>query len=633
MVRTNQEERSQKSGFRNRKMGFFRFPPAFFCLLASVVCLLFPCIAQAANFTATVDRTEVSVGEQVQLTLRFEDVSNVGQPPQLPGLDGFNVSYSGAQTQVSIENGVRHDSVAHLFVLTPTRDGTLGIPAFNVQLGAQALSSQPIAIRVTKGRIQGGSADSSFTQGVSTNDIFQMKLSLSRTNLFLNETVPLDLKLYIRNGLRYRSQMPTITSAGFSEIKLPRPVESQEVVDGKSFVVYTFRTLTSPLQLGWLALGPAQAAMDVFVDSGRRPRLPGFNDPFFDGFFGGAGETKRISVASPPVPVHVLPLPDEGKPADFTGAVGRFAFDVSANPTTLRAGEPITLTIRVIGQGNIATLAPPKFTPPEGFKSYEPVVKSKQNDEMGFTGEKVFEQVIVPLSPRASLIPPVTFSFFDPETGHYQTLSRGPIQLTVRDAPTGAVPVVVGVTSAAGAVARPPEKLGVSVVYLKPDLGAPAPVSARLYRQPGFLTAQFVPALALVISLLTQRRREWLRGNIRYARARRAHGNALRRLAEAERFMLAGQGQGAAFYAALFKTLQDYLGDRLNLPSSGITSDIIEDQLRPRAVPPEICQALKEVFAACDTARFAPSVQDNLDRERLVKIVREVMAAMEKISL
>ncbi|MBI5685288.1 MAG: protein BatD [Verrucomicrobia bacterium] len=567
------------------------------------------------------DRTEVSVGEQIQLTLRCEDMPSAGQP-QLPPLDGFTTAYGGAQTQVSIENGVRHDAVAHIFLLTPTREGTLTIPAFNVQVGGQVFSSQPIVVKAVKGQIQ----------GANTEDLFQMRLTMARTNLFLNEMAPLDLKLYIRNGIRYRSQMPSIAATGFSEVKLPRPVESQEVVNGKSFVVYTFRTLASPIQVGQVTLGPAQAALDVFVDSGRRPRLPGFNDPFFENFFGGGGETKRITVTSPPTSVHVLPLPDDGKPAGFTGAVGRYLLEVTANPTTLRTGEPVTLTIRVAGQGNLATLAPPKFTPPEGFKSYEPVVKSKQTDEMGYTGEKVFEQVIVPLSVRASVIPPVTFSFFDPEAGRYQTLSRGPIQLNVQESPAGATPVVVGVAPA-GAAPRPPEKLGVGVVYLKPDLGAPAPTSPALYRQTWFLAIQGAPVLALVISLFAQRRRQRLRSDIRYARARRAFGNAQRRLIEAERLLHAGQDRSAAFYAALFKTLQDYLGDRLNLPSSGITSDIVEEQLRPRALPPEICQALKEVFAACDAARFAPNMQGKVDRERLVKIVREAVTAMEKMSL
>ena len=607
------EVRNQKTEARGRKVFAF-------WILAFVSCVLLPGIAGAVNFTASVDRTEVSVGEQIQFTLRYEDAPNAGQP-NLPALDGFSVAYGGAQTQVSIDNGVRHDSIAHVFVLTPTREGTLGIPAFTVQLGNQTFTSQPIVIKVTKGQVQ----------GISTEEIFQINLSLPHTNLFLNEMVPVDLKLLIRNGLRCRSQLPTVTANGFSEIKLPRPVESQEVIGGKSYVVYTFRALASPMQPGNLVLGPAQAVMEVFVDSPNRPRLPGFNDAFLDNFFGGSA-TRRITATSQPVPVQVRPVPEDGKPADFTGAVGRFALDVGANPTTLRAGEPVTLTIRVIGQGNLATLAPPKFTTPEGFKSYEPVVRSKQTDEMGFTGEKVFEQVIVPLSSRASVIPPVKFSFFDPEAGHYQTLSRGPIQLTVQEAPTGTAPVVVGAIPT-GTTPRPPEKLGVGVVYLKLDLGAPAPTSPSLYRQTWFLATQSLPVLALVISFFTQRRRERLRSDIRYARARRASGNAHRRLAEAEQLMRAGQGRSAAFYAALFKTLQDYLGDRLNLPSSGITGNIVEEQLYPRGVPPEIGQALKEVFAACDSARFAPSLQGNIDRERLVKIVREVVTAMDKMAL
>ena len=479
--------RSQKSEVKRRRVFVF-------CVLPFVFGFLALGLASAANFTATVDRTEASVGEQIQLTLRYEDVPNAGQP-QLPPLEGFNIAYGGAQTQVNIDNGVRHDAIAHVFVLTPTREGTLGIPAFTVQLGGQAFTSQPIAIKVTKGQVQ----------GVNTEEIFQINLSLQRTNLFLNEMVPVDLKLLIRNGLRCRSQMPSITGNGFSEIKLPRPVESQEVIGGKSYVVYTFRTLASPTQIDNLALGPAQAVMEVYVDSPNRPRLPGFNDAFFDSFFGGT-TTRKLTATSQLVPVQVRSLPDEGKPADFSGAVGRFALDVNANPTALRAGEPVTLTIRVVGQGNLATLAPPKFTPPEGFKSYEAVVRSKQTDEMGFTGERVFEQVIVPLSPKASVIPPIRFSFFDPEAGHYQTLSRGPIQLTVQEAPTGSAPVVVG-AAPTGTGPRPPEKLGVGVVYLKLDPGVPAAASPALYRQTWFLTVQSLPLLALAVSFFAQRRR------------------------------------------------------------------------------------------------------------------------------
>ena len=610
-------------------------------LLAVVIFLLFPALAHPGTFSTSVNRTEVALGEQVHLTLRFEDVPHASQP-QLPTLDGFITTYDNVQTQANVDRGARHDVIAHTFLLTPTREGVLMIPSLSLQIDKQTYSSQPMTIKVVKDQIQGGSTADFFrpgvlfsnlvsgVQAVSMEDYFRLRFSIARTNLFLSEVTPLDLKLCIRAGILYRGEKPTVTAPGFSEIKLPYPVESRELIDGKSFVVYTFRVLTSPVQFGYLMLGPARAELDVTVDSGL-PRLSIFSDPFSQSLLGSVSKTTRITVTSPPVPVRVSPLPDAGKPADFTGTVGHYALEVTATPTTLHAGEPVALTIRVVGQGNLATLVAPKFTPPKTFKSYEPVVKGKQTDEMGYTGEKVFEQTIMPLSASVSEIPPVKFSFFDPELGRYQTLSRGPIQLTVRET---AVAETTGTVSNAPATARQPKEApGSSLVYLKPDLGAVVTASPLRYRQTWFLTGQGLPVLALVVSVFAQRRWQRLRNDIRYARLRRACGNAQRHLIEVEQLLHAGQSQSAAFYAALFKTLQDYLGDRLNLPSHGIVGDIIEEQLRPRALPQEICLTLKEVFTACDTARFAQDKQDSSNRERLLRIAREAIEAMEKMTL
>lgn len=588
--------------------------------LLAVLAMLVCCAAVSAaepNFSASVDRSEIALGEQIQLTLRYDNTGGAGAP-QLPAIDGFTAQYAGPQTQISIVNGERTDSVSHVFLLTPTREGDLSIPAFTVQLGAKTITSQPIAIKVGK----------TASGGINVEDLIRLQVVLPRTELFLNEVFPFDLKLYIRNGVRYRSQMPSITADGFTEIKLPRPSESQETLDGKAFGVYTFRALTSPLRAGELALGPAQAAIDVYVDSQRNRRF-GIGDPFFDQFFGGGADTRRFAVSSQPLKVRVKPLPDADKPADFTGAIGRYALDVTAKPTTLRTGEPVTLTVRVVGQGNLATVQPPKFTAPEGFKSYDPIVKSKQTDDAGFTGEKTFEQVIVPTTTKASVIPPVTFSYFDPELGRYATLSRGPIQLNVQEAPAGSVPVVVGVAQTPAAP-RPQEKLGVGIVYLKPDLGTVISSGPAICQQTWFVALQGVPALALLGALAFKRHRDRLSGDIRYARARRAYGNAQRRLADAERLMPAS---ASGFYAAIFKCLQDYLGDRLNLPSSGITSAVIEEQLRPRGLTPDLCEALRQLFSECDGARYAPQAQTGAGRERALKATRDTIAAMEKISL
>ena len=191
------------------------------------------------------------------------------------------------------------------------------------------------------------------------------------------------------------------------------------------------------------------------------------------------------------------------------------------------------------------------------------------------------------------------------------------------------MPVVVGITQTPAAP-RPQEKLGVGIVYLKPDLGTVISAGPVIYQQTWFIAFQGVPALALIGVLALKRHRERLSGDIRYARARRAYGNAQRRLTDAERLMPAS---ASGFYAAIFKCLQDYLGDRLNLPSSGITSAVIEEQLRPRTLPPDLCESLKQLFAECDSARYAPQAQASAGRERALKMTRDTIAAMEKLTL
>ena len=224
----------------------------------------------------------------------------------------------------------------------------------------------------------------------------------------------------------------------------------------------------------------------------------------------------------------------------------------------------------------------------------------------------------------------MTFTYFDPDQGRYSTLSKGPITLSVREAPAGSKPTVVG-AGGAPAAPRPPEKLGTSIVYLKSDVGRVVTQGRKFFEQPWFLILQGVPALALVCSLLVQFQRRKLSGDVRYARSRRAYRSAQTRLAEAQKHLK--EGKGPEFYAAIFRALQDYLGDRLNLPSSGITSTIVDEQLHPRGVAKDVCEGFRQLFADCDSARFAPQLQNGLSRERTLKTAKEAIAAMEKSEL
>ena len=280
------------------------------------------------------------------------------------------------------------------------------------------------------------------------------------------------------------------------------------------------------------------------------------------------------------IPIEVLLLPDEGKPADFTGAVGQWNLEVTAKPTDIAVGDPITLTIKISGTGNIDLVPTPKLTGLDEFKTYDPTSKTTKN-ELNTTGERVIQQVLVPRSTEAKQLPALHLSYFDPAAKTYKTASQPAIPLTVKTG-TGARSTIVS----GGLRLRPDEKLGQDIVYLKGDLGpAVATISPRV-----FWLLNIAPLLALLGALAWKHRADKLRGDIAYARRSRAARNAHKLLA------------AAADCDHLQHALQTYLGDRLNIPSSGITVAVAYEHKLPGTV--------REIFEACDAARFAGAPAD-----------------------
>ncbi len=154
-----------------------------------------------------------------------------------------------------------------------------------------------------------------------------------------------------------------------------------------------------------------------------------FNDPFFNNFFSSYQE-KAVKVASPPHTFTVMPLPKEGKPENFTGAIGNFALSVSANPVELALGDPITLRMTVSGQGNFDRVQAPTLSLEKGWKTYTPSSELFKDTHPG-KGKKVFEQALVLKDPALHAIPSILFSYFDPDTAEYKTLSADPIPLSI----------------------------------------------------------------------------------------------------------------------------------------------------------------------------------------------------------
>jgi hypothetical protein len=221
-------------------------------------------------------------------------------------------------------------------------------------------------------------------------------------------------------------------------------------------------------------------------------------------------------------------------------------------------------------------------------------------DALGLQGTKTFEQLVVPQSPDIKALPPVSFSFFDPDQKSYRTLTQPAIPLVVRPGGSAPAPTVAATTRAAPDNPPPAQ----DIVHIKPRLGTLAQIAPPLVQQPWFLALQAVPLLAWLSALVWRHRTEMLANNPRLRRRRQVAQIMRQGLLELRQF--ASDKKSDDFFATLFRLLQEQLGERLDLPASAITEAVIEEHLRPRGAPEATLASLHELFQACNLARYAP---------------------------
>ena len=155
----------------------------------------------------------------------------------------------------------------------------------------------------------------------------------------------------------------------------------------------------------WLSVPASRAdACRVLGEGFRMISLMTFSAPY---------ENQPIKVTASPVSMNVIALPEEGRPDQFSGAIGTFHLAVEAQPTTIAPGDPVTLTMSLSGTGNFDNVSAPLLSDTEGIKTYTPN-SSFYPGNQGEQSRKVFEQALVIKDAKVKQIPPAVFSYFDP---------------------------------------------------------------------------------------------------------------------------------------------------------------------------------------------------------------------------
>jgi hypothetical protein len=551
-------------------------------------------VAGAATVTATIDRSTIAAGESVTLSISFQG-ANVAQP-NLPPLPTFQLAGTGSAFSFDGTRGVAQQTFT--YQLIATQAGDFVIPAFQLKVGAETLTTQPIQIKV----VPPGTAAA---PGATMPSAF-VRVVTPKNQLYVGELSEVEVQVYFQEArLTQYPQLPA--DSGFTVGKWLRPIESRANISNQVYNLVIFKQPITAVKGGLLNLGPATVSLFV-TDRTRRP----------DFFFG--RPEREVRMASEKAAVQVLPIPDQNVPPTFAGAVGNFTLAMTAAPTNVAAGDPITVRVQIRGRGALDAVKLPPQPAWSEFKTYPPTSRIEGADPNNTSGTKIFEQVVVPERAGITTLPPLAFSFFDPDQRSFRTLTGPAFPLQVRASGSGpsALPSLPGGTNAA------PGQPASDLAHIKPYLGTVAP-GTLLIARPAFLAVQLVPPLVWLGLLIWRRRRERLASDPRRRRSQEVSQKVRRGLGELR--AQAAEKNSDAFFATVLRLLQEQIGERLDLPANAITEAVVEERLRPAGLPSETCASVQELFQTCNLARYAPVKSS----QELSAVIPKVEAALSEL--
>jgi hypothetical protein len=546
-------------------------------------------VVSAAEVEATLDRASVPAGEGALLTLSISGASP-GRP-EIPAVDKLIVQPRGQQQKIQMFNGSIVRSVDYTFVVGSNTAGDYVIPAIQVEVGGQMLSSQPLKLKVLDAGAArppagippgnaGGQAAEPPQEEDATDRFGSLTVELvgiERDHVYVGEIAPVRIRAWLpadsqaqlRSGIQPEGKAFTLHNVN------DRPDQRMEIKDGKQYLVVTWFGGISATKAGKypvsLSLDATVAVRDNNAPRQRRRRSGPFSSSFFDDAFDQMYAPviqKDVTLKSEDEEIEVRALPAEGRPEGFSGAVGKFKLESYDIPQEWKTGEPQQITAQIGGSGNFALLNAPELTPADTWKAYPGKDEFMPGDQAAFSGSKRF-QFSALARKGGDQDAGLKFSYFDPDSAVYQTVEGSPKRIRV----SGEDLVEEEPAALSEPVRKEEKKPGMIGQHTRP-----APVATLI---PLVSRNAFVPLLGAsagmvvlggVFGLLRVRRND--PGRI----ARAAMERATREAREAA-VKCADAREVAGFFTAARLALQHRLGAMWGQPAQAITSAEVASRL------------------------------------------------------
>jgi hypothetical protein len=603
-------------------------------LILSVLFVLYDMQAQKdqdVQFTAAAMPKVLRVGEQFQLVYELNASPSELQIPELNDFQLLAGPSTGTSSSIQVQNGKTTRSVKYTYTyyLLANKEGTFTIPPASAKIRRDTYTSNEVRIEVVKGQsvpaqstAPSGEPDqkSEAVTDIASDENLFIRLHVDKTSAYIGEQIIAWIKIYSRVNL---SQVdPNYKGPDFKgfyqqSIEIPplRALE-RENINGEIYGTGILRKVVLyPQTTGEIIIQPFDIDVAYQKQIRRRSRS------IFDDFFGPSVQNVPVTLTSKRVKINVKPLPPN-KPGSFTGAVGSFKLNASINKTEVTTNDAITLKVNISGKGNIKLIDELSISFPPALETFKPVVRTVQDNAL--SGSQLFEYTIIPRHAGEYKISPIEFSYFDPSSKLYKTLTTQEFNISVEKGKEDTTSVII-----TGLSKEDVKLLGSDILFIKN-------MPFKLYNMNRFIIgsiefyAIYLLALLLfVLFIIIRRKRIKRSADAGLVKNRRANKYARKRLRKALRMLKNNNTE--EFYEEVLKAMWGYLSDKLNIPVADLSKDTSKEALIKNNIDEELLNSFYYIIDNCEYARYSPEHASEEMHKLYNKAIKTIIKLQQKL--
>ena len=559
----------------------------------------FSCIISAqVNFRANLSKNSLGINERVRVDFIIDKDGDNFTPP---AFENFRIVAGPSQSiKNSWINGKRSYSKTYTYFLSPVKKGNFKIGQASIQVGDEIYKTMALNLVVT----------SAVDKPLNPNDPsyvadknIHLVAEVSKTNPYLNEPISIVYKLYVSpdTGVNNWRELDAPRYADFwsKNINIKNLTVENGTYKGEPYrYVILRKTVLYPQKIGELSIEPLVLDITVQTPSNRRD------------FFGQIiNNTVNKTVSAGKIKVQVKPLPEVGRPNNFSGAVGKFDLFVTTSKKELLLSEAFQLDLEIKGNGNFNLFAFPSINLPQSLEVYEPERSEKLTTNFkGIRGSIKDQYTIVPSSAGKYSIPRISFNYFDPNDSKYKTQTSTQNYINVKGAITNNSRIE---NNAEDRASNKVDLMQYGNLSFKTKTKFKKINQQVFFYSKIFWIILLLPFAILFIILIIQRVLNNKKNDKNWIRANNAKKLGKKYLSDAKKNI----DNKTKFYEALDKAMMNYLKSILLFDNSEYNAKKVRESLLNKSVSLKTINLLEDIFNNCQMARYTPFDTVDMDND------------------